>query len=90
MTREELKQNAKLYPSLKFALVSLRDRAESLGGPEAHELHLAFTDADDYPDFDIDPEANYVSGILQGAADAMGISTLTLLDWLEEEDAPTA
>ncbi len=69
--------------ALERSLEALRERAEALGGPP--EVEGAFFDADDYPEFDEDPAANYHTGIVQGLADALGVTVLALL---EQGDRP--
>lgn len=60
--------------------VSLRDAWD-----HDDDLHLAFTDLDDYPE-DSDPGFNWMVGYLTGVADALGWSTEGLLATLEESD----
>lgn len=56
------------------------DLAQQL--PPGWPLTKAFTDADDDPDFDVDPGANYHIGYLRGAADVLGRDIDDLLDAL--------
>jgi hypothetical protein len=66
--------NQKVHDSIR--MLSLH--AERAGGPQ--NLAQAFTDADQYPDFDNDPGANYEVGYLRGVAEAMGVDVLSLID----------
>ncbi len=63
---------ATVEQKLRGYIEDLRDRAEELDGPE--DLSEAFTDADDYPDFDEDSGANYLTGLIAGIAEALGVS----------------
>ncbi len=64
--------------SLARALAGLQDRAEALDGPT--DLLGAFFDSDDHPEFDADADANYCTGIVQGIADALGVTVSELLE----------
>ncbi len=55
----------------------LRDCADRHGGPA--DLAEAFHGADRYPEFDGHPDANYVTGLVQGFADALGVPPTDLL-----------
>ncbi len=72
-----MKLSSHAREALARSLEALRERAESVGGPP--EIEGAFFDADDYPEFDEDPAANYHTGIVQGMADALGVSVPELL-----------
>jgi hypothetical protein len=63
------------------AVDRLRARADALGGPA--DVTETFTDADDYPAFDSDGDANYNRGLVEGVAAAMNVTVLELLDELE-------
>ena len=67
--------------SLARALEGLRDRADALDGPT--DILGAFFDSDDYPEFDADADANYLTGIVQGIADALGVTVPELLERVE-------
>ena len=62
---------------LRGYIEDLRERAEETGGPS--EISEAFTDADDYPEFDEDAGANYLTGLIAGIAEALGVSPLDLV-----------
>lgn len=47
--------------------------------PEGWDLLHAFFNAEDDSDFDSDPNANYLTGCIQGIADALGMSVVDLL-----------
>lgn len=49
-----------------------------LEGPSEDELHLLFTDLDDYPDLDGDEELNRTFFLLYGIAVGLGVTTLDL------------
>ncbi len=62
---------------LRGYIEDLRERAEEIDGPE--DVAEAFTDADDYPEFDEDAGANYLTGLIAGIAEALGVSPLDLV-----------
>ena len=73
--RDELTQ------AVKDGLDRLRDRAAALDGPA--DITETFSDSDDYPEFDVDPDVNYDRGLIEGAALALGVTSLELLDELD-------
>lgn len=73
--RDTLTTNVKILRSeLARMTVAEDDKDEDLP-----TLMSAFHNADDYPDWDEDPGANYMTGCVQGAADAFEVSVETLL-----------
>ena len=70
---------ADLRAAVQEAVEGLLVRAHAVGGPTA-DITETFTDADDYPAFDEDPAANYLRGFVEGAASALGMTSLELLD----------
>ena len=85
--------NDKTVEKLRMYASDLRQLAKDHDLPD---LAKAFHDADAHPEFDHDPEANYLTGCIQGAADALEEPVEDLLDRLgfnwteklnEDEDA---
>lgn len=70
-------QNLDLQKSVKQAVKDLRKASANTSGPS--DLIEAFTNADDYPDFDADPGANYLIGYLRGVAEVLGVEAATFL-----------
>lgn len=68
--------NGETAKKLDAYIACLRGSMESFGVPEFMD---AFHDADDYHEFDVDPESNYLTGCIQGIADAMGVAASTLV-----------
>ena len=58
--------------------------------PDGWEIEHAFLDADDDGDFDSDPGANYLIGLLCGAADALDMSVFELIDEIEKGETDHA
>lgn len=74
-------------PSLTSTIVSLLEELAALSaifnGPD--DLAALFTDLDDYPELDAHPDTNYAIAYVAGAAAALGMTTLALLDELGVE-----
>lgn len=53
----------------------LMARADDMGVPQAFVFH----NTDQYPEFDDDPYANYLTGLIQGVAITLGVDAESLL-----------
>ena len=60
------------------ALARLRVHARVLRGPK--DIAEVFSDLDDYPEFCADPAAAYDRGFIEGAAAALDVTVLELLE----------
>jgi hypothetical protein len=73
----------KLVEQIVTYFEMLEEVAESTDGP--FDILEAFTDADDYPEFDSEEHANLATGFIRGVSEALDLSVQDL--WLVSERA---
>ena len=76
----------KLVEQLVIHFEMLEEVAEATNGP--FDVLEAFTDADDYPEFDVEEHANLAIGYIRGVAEASGLRIADLWRVSEEQRAP--
>ena len=67
-----------MHSQVSQALDALAVRCEALDGPSDPIFYIAAPT--DYPALNADPEGRHWLGYLQGAADALGVTIIGLLD----------
>lgn len=82
----QLRDNPELQEGLNMAWDALKEIAE--GTVPRNKRHELFTDLDDYPELDDDPEFREVVGWIKGVAEALGVKPRELITCVTEEWRP--